>query len=223
MRRSPEWQCESGRTALGSFRPRLRTPASAGHPAQSSTGRDTCDAHPSLLHVVRRRPVADISAGRARKMGCCAAVGHAHQGGAAHRMPRRAHPAAHPTRDRPVGADQAAEAAHLRIRDQHWRASRSPLATTTTARTTCAISAAGTSPSPPSLGFVNTLILQYILGEPEWAGVLGDSDLRGITPLFTSNMSSTPTVDLPSDTPAPKQRLRSDSGCSVRRSSSGQR
>jgi hypothetical protein len=68
---------------------------------------------------------------------------------------------------------------------------------------------------------VNTLILQYILGEPEWAGVLGDSDLRGITPLFTSNMSSTPTVDLPSDTPAPKQRLRSDSGCSVRRSSAG--
>ena len=58
---------------------------------------------------------------------------------------------------------------------------------------------------------MNTLILQYILGEPEWAGVLGDSDLRGITPLFTSNMSSTPTVDLPSDTPAPKQRLRSDS------------
>jgi hypothetical protein len=68
---------------------------------------------------------------------------------------------------------------------------------------------------------VNTLILQYILGEPEWAGVLGDSDLRGITPLFTSNMSSTPTVDLPSDTPAPKQRLRSDSGCSIRRSPCG--
>ena len=64
---------------------------------------------------------------------------------------------------------------------------------------------------------MNTLILQYILGEPEWAGVLGDSDLRGITPLFTSNMSSTPTVDLPSDTPAPKQRLRSNPGCSVRR------
>jgi hypothetical protein len=41
MRRSPELQCESGQPALGSSRPRLRTPASAGHPAQSSSGRDT--------------------------------------------------------------------------------------------------------------------------------------------------------------------------------------
>ena len=44
-------------------------------------------------------------------------------------------------------------------------------------------------PPAKNLGFVNTLILQYILGEPEWAGVLGDADLRGITPLFTSNMT----------------------------------
>ena len=35
-----EMQCKSGRPALGSSRPRLRTPASAGHPSQSSTGRD---------------------------------------------------------------------------------------------------------------------------------------------------------------------------------------
>jgi len=41
MRRSPELQCESGQPALGSSRPRLRTPASAGHPSQSSSGRDT--------------------------------------------------------------------------------------------------------------------------------------------------------------------------------------
>src|SRR6478672_10000883 len=41
MRRSPELQCESGQPALGSSRPRLRTPASAGHPAHSSSGRDT--------------------------------------------------------------------------------------------------------------------------------------------------------------------------------------
>ena len=41
MRRSPKLQCESGRPALGSSRPRLRTPASAGHPSQSSTGRDS--------------------------------------------------------------------------------------------------------------------------------------------------------------------------------------
>jgi hypothetical protein len=40
MRRSPKSQCESGRRALGSSRPTLRTPASAGHPSQSLTGRD---------------------------------------------------------------------------------------------------------------------------------------------------------------------------------------
>jgi hypothetical protein len=40
MLRSPKLQCKSGRAALGSSRFRLRTPASAGHPAQSSTGRD---------------------------------------------------------------------------------------------------------------------------------------------------------------------------------------
>jgi hypothetical protein len=32
-----------------------------------------------------------------------------------------------------------------------------------------------------------TLMLQHILGEPEWDGALGDADQRGITPLFTSN------------------------------------
>jgi hypothetical protein len=35
-------KCESGRTARGSSRPRLRAPASGGHPSQSSTGRDNC-------------------------------------------------------------------------------------------------------------------------------------------------------------------------------------
>ncbi len=35
-----EMQCKSGRPALGSSRPRLRAPASGGHPSQSSTGRD---------------------------------------------------------------------------------------------------------------------------------------------------------------------------------------
>ena len=38
---SPKLQGESGRPGLGSSRPRLRTPASAGHFAQPSTGRDT--------------------------------------------------------------------------------------------------------------------------------------------------------------------------------------
>ncbi len=41
MRRSPNLQCQSGRPALGSSRSRLRTPASARHSAQSSTGRDS--------------------------------------------------------------------------------------------------------------------------------------------------------------------------------------
>src|SRR5258707_8243866 len=36
----PKLQCKTGRSGLGSSRPRLRTPASAGHPSQSSLGRD---------------------------------------------------------------------------------------------------------------------------------------------------------------------------------------
>jgi hypothetical protein len=35
----------------------------------------------------------------------------------------------------------------------------------------------------------NTLMLQDILAEPEWAGVLTDEDKRGVNPLFTSNMT----------------------------------
>ena len=38
--RSPKLQSKSGRAELGSSRPSLRTPASAGHPSQSSTGLD---------------------------------------------------------------------------------------------------------------------------------------------------------------------------------------
>lgn len=48
------------------------------------------------------------------------------------------------------------------------------------------------------LGFVNTLMLQDVLAEPEWADVLGDADWRGLTPLFTSNM--TPYGDIQLDT-----------------------
>ncbi len=40
-----------------------------------------------------------------------------------------------------------------------------------------------------SLGFVNTLMLQDVLAEPEWADALGDADRRGLTPLFHTNMS----------------------------------
>src|SRR5258708_38634906 len=35
----PKLQCKTGRSELGSSRPILRTPASAGHPSQSSLGR----------------------------------------------------------------------------------------------------------------------------------------------------------------------------------------
>ncbi|MEU1710840.1 Tn3 family transposase [Streptomyces sp. NPDC005706] len=34
------------------------------------------------------------------------------------------------------------------------------------------------------LVYVNTLMLQDILGEPEWADLLTDADRRGLTPLF---------------------------------------
>jgi hypothetical protein len=54
-----------------------------------------------------------------------------------------------------------------------------------------------------SLGFVDTLMLQDILAEPEWADVLGDADRRGLTPLFTSNM--TPYGDIQLDTTANQQ------------------
>jgi hypothetical protein len=32
-------------------------------------------------------------------------------------------------------------------------------------------------------------MLQDILAEPEWTDILGDADRRGLTPLFTSNMT----------------------------------
>jgi len=35
-----------------------------------------------------------------------------------------------------------------------------------------------------ALAYVNTLMIQDILAEPEWAGVLIPEDLRGLTPLF---------------------------------------
>ena len=41
VRRSPKLQGKSGQLAPGSSRPTLRTQASAGHPSQSSTGRDS--------------------------------------------------------------------------------------------------------------------------------------------------------------------------------------
>ena len=67
------------------------------------------------------------------------------------------------------------------------------------------------------LGFINTLMIQDILAGPQWADVLGDADRRGLTPLFTSNMtptgtsSSTPPAAWPSAAPTdhrPRARLR---------------
>jgi TnpA family transposase len=40
-----------------------------------------------------------------------------------------------------------------------------------------------------ALVFVNTLMIQDILAEPEWADLLTAEDRRGLTPLFTSNMT----------------------------------
>jgi TnpA family transposase len=40
-----------------------------------------------------------------------------------------------------------------------------------------------------SLGYVNTLMIQDVLAEPEWADALDDNDKRGLTPLFRTNMS----------------------------------
>ena len=39
------------------------------------------------------------------------------------------------------------------------------------------------------LGYVNTLMIQDTLAEPEWADRLGDADRRGLTPLFTMGMA----------------------------------
>ena len=39
------------------------------------------------------------------------------------------------------------------------------------------------------LGYINTLMIQDTLTDPEWADRLGDADRRGLTPLFTVNMA----------------------------------
>jgi len=48
------------------------------------------------------------------------------------------------------------------------------------------------------LGFINTLMIQDILAEPQWADVPGDAGRRGLTPPFTTNM--TPYGDIQLDT-----------------------
>ncbi|XVQ06968.1 Tn3 family transposase [Spirillospora sp. CA-255316] len=50
-----------------------------------------------------------------------------------------------------------------------------------------------------ALGYINTLMIQDTLAEPEWASVLTDADRRGLTPPFTTNMTPYGTVQLRTD------------------------
>ncbi|MEU9456485.1 transposase [Streptomyces sp. NPDC048277] len=47
---------------------------------------------------------------------------------------------------------------------------------------------------------MNTLMLQDILGEPDWAGLLTPADRRGLTPLFWSHVRPCGEVNLDMDT-----------------------
>jgi TnpA family transposase len=51
-----------------------------------------------------------------------------------------------------------------------------------------------------TLVHINTLLLQQVLAEPEWAARLTDADLRGLTPLFWSNINPYGTFHLDMDT-----------------------
>ena len=51
------------------------------------------------------------------------------------------------------------------------------------------------------LGFINTLMIQDTLADPEWVGKLGDADRRGLTPLFTVNMTPYGEIQLNLDRP----------------------
>ncbi|WP_326699951.1 Tn3 family transposase [Streptomyces sp. NBC_01754] len=48
--------------------------------------------------------------------------------------------------------------------------------------------------------YVNTLMLQDVLGEPEWADLLTPADRRGLTPLFWSHVRPYGEVNLDMDT-----------------------
>lgn len=51
-----------------------------------------------------------------------------------------------------------------------------------------------------ALVYVNTLMLQDILGKPEWADLLTPADRRGLTPLFWSHVRPYGDVNLDMDT-----------------------
>jgi hypothetical protein len=50
-----------------------------------------------------------------------------------------------------------------------------------------------------ALVYVNTLMLQDVLGEPEWAALLTPADRRGLTPLFWSHVRPYGEVNLDLD------------------------
>jgi hypothetical protein len=50
-----------------------------------------------------------------------------------------------------------------------------------------------------ALVHVNTLLVQQVLAEPEWAKKLGDEDRRGLTALFWSNVNPYGTFRLDMD------------------------
>jgi TnpA family transposase len=51
-----------------------------------------------------------------------------------------------------------------------------------------------------TLVHINTLLLQQVLADPDWAARLTDADLRGLTPLFWSNVNPYGTFHLDMDT-----------------------
>jgi hypothetical protein len=51
-----------------------------------------------------------------------------------------------------------------------------------------------------TLVHINTLLLQQVLAEPEWAARLTEADLRALTPLFWSNINPYGTFHLDMDT-----------------------
>ncbi len=50
-----------------------------------------------------------------------------------------------------------------------------------------------------TLVHINTLLLQQVLADPEWSDRRTDADLRGLTPLFWSNINPYGTFHLDMD------------------------
>ena len=50
-----------------------------------------------------------------------------------------------------------------------------------------------------ALVLVNTRLVDRVLGEPQWAQQVTDADLRGLTPLFWSNVALHGTFELDLD------------------------